>query len=32
MKRRPASVYGVGSDPDPRFNLANERTALAQAL
>jgi putative membrane protein len=29
MKRRPASVYGVGSDPDPRFSLANERTALA---
>lgn len=27
--RRPASVYGVGSDPDPRFSLANERTALA---
>jgi len=27
--RRPRSVYGVGSDPDPRFSLANERTALA---
>ncbi|ACQ81184.1 protein of unknown function DUF202 [Beutenbergia cavernae DSM 12333] len=27
--RRPQSVYGVGSDPDPRFSLANERTALA---
>lgn len=27
--RRPTSVYGVGSDPDPRFSLANERTALA---
>ncbi len=28
-RRRPRSVYGVGSDPDPRFSLANERTALA---
>lgn len=28
-ERRPESVYGVGSDPDPRFSLANERTALA---
>ena len=27
--RRPASVYGVGEEPDPRFSLANERTALA---
>lgn len=27
--RRPASVYGVGDDPDARFSLANERTALA---
>lgn len=27
--RRPARVYGVGTDPDPRFSLANERTALA---
>lgn len=27
--RRPASVYSVGSDPDARFSLANERTALA---
>jgi putative membrane protein len=27
--RRPSSVYRVGSDPDPRFSLANERTALA---
>jgi putative membrane protein len=27
--RRPRSVYGVGSEPDPRFSLANERTALA---
>jgi putative membrane protein len=27
--RRPRSVYGVGSEPDPRVSLANERTALA---
>lgn len=27
--RRPRSVYGVGREPDPRFSLANERTALA---
>lgn len=27
--RRPERVYGVGSEPDPRFTLANERTALA---
>lgn len=27
--RRPASVYSVGSNPDARFSLANERTALA---
>lgn len=27
--RRPRSVYGVGSEPDARFSLANERTALA---
>lgn len=27
--RQPASVYGVGTEPDPRFSLANERTALA---
>lgn len=27
--RRPRNVYGVGSEPDPRFSLANERTALA---
>jgi putative membrane protein len=27
--RRPESVYGVGDEPDPRFSLANERTALA---
>ncbi len=27
--RKPASVYGQGDEPDPRFSLANERTALA---
>jgi putative membrane protein len=27
--RWPSSVYGHGSDPDPRFSLANERTFLA---
>ena len=27
--RRPLSVYGLGEEPDPRFSLANERTALA---
>ena len=27
--RKPESVYGVGEEPDPRFSLANERTALA---
>jgi putative membrane protein len=27
--RFPKAVYGVGSDPDPRFTLANERTFLA---
>ena len=27
--RKPASVYGIGDEPDPRFSLANERTALA---
>jgi putative membrane protein len=27
--RWPARVYGVGREPDPRFTLANERTALA---
>ena len=27
--RKPDSVYGVGGEPDPRFTLANERTALA---
>jgi len=28
-RRRPASVYEVGEEPDVRFSLANERTALA---
>jgi len=28
-QRKPASVYGRGDEPDPRFSLANERTALA---
>ena len=28
-KRWPKSVYGTGSEPDPRFTLANERTFLA---
>lgn len=27
--RAPRSVFGVGSEPDPRFSMANERTALA---
>ena len=27
--RRPRSVYGIGKEPDARFSLANERTALA---
>ncbi len=27
--RRPQWVYRVGSEPDPRFSLANERTFLA---
>jgi len=27
--RRPRSVYGAGGEPDPRFSMANERTALA---
>ena len=27
--RRPSSVYGVGEEPDARFSMANERTALA---
>lgn len=29
MGRRPHEVYGQGEEPDPRFSLANERTALA---
>ncbi|HET7476802.1 MAG TPA: DUF202 domain-containing protein [Dermatophilaceae bacterium] len=28
-ERKPDSVYRVGTEPDPRFTLANERTALA---
>jgi putative membrane protein len=28
-RRRPAAVYGTGTEPDPRFSMANERTALA---
>ncbi|MBK5248939.1 MAG: DUF202 domain-containing protein [Actinomycetales bacterium] len=28
-ERRPEAVYGVGTEPDVRFSLANERTALA---
>lgn len=28
-RRWPASVFGHGSEPDPRFTLANERTFLA---
>lgn len=28
-KRWPSSVYGQGTEPDPRFTLANERTYLA---
>lgn len=28
-RRFPRSVYGVGSEPDPRFSLANERTFLS---
>ncbi|WP_130648458.1 YidH family protein [Egicoccus halophilus] len=28
-QRRPRSVYDAGTDPDPRFSLANERTLLA---
>lgn len=30
-RRFPARVYGVGTEPDPRFSLANERTFLAWA-
>jgi uncharacterized membrane protein YidH (DUF202 family) len=28
-RRFPASVFGHGTEPDPRFTLANERTLLA---
>ena len=28
-RRWPRSVYAVGSEPDPRFTFANERTFLA---
>ncbi|QYB06934.1 DUF202 domain-containing protein [Rhodococcus sp. USK10] len=28
-RRRPIAVYAVGEEPDVRFSLANERTALA---
>ncbi len=28
-RRWPQHVYGVGSEPDPRFTFANERTFLA---
>lgn len=28
-RRWPRSVYGVGTEPDPRFTFANERTFLA---
>lgn len=28
-QRWPRSVYGEGTEPDPRFSLANERTFLA---
>ncbi|HEX8510260.1 MAG TPA: DUF202 domain-containing protein [Propionibacteriaceae bacterium] len=27
--RWPSGVYGVGTEPDPRFSFANERTFLA---
>lgn len=27
--RWPSRVYGAGTEPDPRFSLANERTLLA---
>lgn len=29
MRRFPGSVYSVGTEPDPRFSMANERTFLA---
>nr|WP_294696540.1 DUF202 domain-containing protein [uncultured Friedmanniella sp.] len=28
-RRWPGAVFGVGSEPDPRFTFANERTFLA---
>lgn len=28
-RRWPRRLYGLGTDPDPRFTLANERTFLA---
>ena len=28
-RRFPARVYRAGTEPDPRFTLANERTFLA---
>ncbi len=28
-RRRPSRIYEVGSEPDPRFTMANERTLLA---
>ncbi len=28
-RRWPRAVYGVGTEPDPRFTFANERTFLA---
>ncbi len=28
-RRWPRSVYDVGDEPDPRFSMSNERTALA---
>ena len=28
-RRWPRGVYGVGTEPDPRFSFANERTFLA---
>jgi putative membrane protein len=28
-RRRPRVVYSRGNEPDPRFSMANERTALA---
>ncbi|MFC5996462.1 YidH family protein [Pseudonocardia hispaniensis] len=28
-RRRPRRIYAVGTEPDPRFTMANERTLLA---